>query len=923
MSLSFVLPGAALPDTASLTAAVPRGANLAVGAARADRLGEVHVEGRSTRGVLVRWEVGAGLVLELRPLSSEEDLRVAVEMALYLAQAQWLPIKVGARTTTIETFRELWTAQRQARHVLQDEAAIRDLAQDSSIRVDGTTRTVVLGPRLLGDLPEEPGAVVQWLRDTQWLEGAEPLALPAEPLGGDPAAPKVIRLEPGARVLLAPADLVALPGDITLYVPHGSLLELLGDHARYLDESQILVERIPRADWLEIQSRAESSAVADPARWQRRALSASVVLPELRPPSWTAIDGAVVWPLFGDRQDGLPLVSLVEERSPSRAVVAWSDLGRADPRRVQARAIQDLEARLPGWESERGPSGRTQAVALYDEYASEALLSEKTLAEAHRLLGADALVAAAPVRGALKLERADGDPSRLLDWAESTWQEATHGGVSTPLTPHLMLIVDGRVVGRANESAPSLGDADAGSIEMPGLQREDTTAEPGTRAIVSPERPFRADSRAILALALPALGSLAVEPLVALVDTAFVASLGDAAVGALGVAGAILSLAFVVFNFLAYGTTPLVAEARARGDREEAGRTILAALSLAAIIGSLGTVVVFAGAPIFVMLMGATGDVAEAAISYLSIRAIGAPALLLIIAGHGAFRGFQDTATPLVVSLGVAIVNLILDAALLLGLGWGVEGAAIASVIAQWVGAFGFLALILGPQGRERGVPRTLPRPQDLLRLLGVGSVLSVRTLAVVGVMAFAAAVATRLGDASIAAHQVVHQLWMAAALLADGLAVAAQALVASAPSPAHQRRVAGRLLIWGFTVGIALTALLLIARLLVPFVFSVSDEALALAEQAILIAALVQPVAALVFVGDGLYLGARRFGFAAWTMVMASVIGVAGLWVIPSVLGLVGVWVALAIFVGARLVLLAGGAVAPAVVEPTSAADA
>ncbi|MDH3399104.1 MAG: MATE family efflux transporter, partial [Acidimicrobiia bacterium] len=90
--------------------------------------------------------------------------------------------------------------------------------------------------------------------------------------------------------------------------------------------------------------------------------------------------------------------------------------------------------------------------------------------------------------------------------------------------------------------------------------------------------------RRILRLAVPALGALAADPLVSLVDTAFVGRLGATELGALGVNAAVFSLAFVLFNFLAYGTTPLVAAAWGERDREGAGRVIMQAIGLAVII---------------------------------------------------------------------------------------------------------------------------------------------------------------------------------------------------------------------------------------------------------------------------------------------------------------------------------------------------
>ncbi|MEQ8886820.1 MAG: MATE family efflux transporter, partial [Sandaracinaceae bacterium] len=92
-------------------------------------------------------------------------------------------------------------------------------------------------------------------------------------------------------------------------------------------------------------------------------------------------------------------------------------------------------------------------------------------------------------------------------------------------------------------------------------------------------------AKTALSLAIPALGALAADPLVSLVDTAFVGRLGPAQLGALGVCASVFGLAFFVFNFLATGTTPLVADAVGRGDRSAASRVTMSALSLAVVAG--------------------------------------------------------------------------------------------------------------------------------------------------------------------------------------------------------------------------------------------------------------------------------------------------------------------------------------------------
>ncbi|MDH3190750.1 MAG: MATE family efflux transporter, partial [Acidimicrobiia bacterium] len=186
-------------------------------------------------------------------------------------------------------------------------------------------------------------------------------------------------------------------------------------------------------------------------------------------------------------------------------------------------------------------------------------------------------------------------------------------------------------------------------------------------------------NRSIFKLALPALGALAIDPLLTLVDTAFVTRLGVTELAALGVDTAILGFAFFGFNFLAIVTTPLVAKALGAGDSEAARRWVGDALLLAVVLGVLVTVVLVFAAGALVGLMGASAAVAGPATSYLLIRAFATPAVLVVTAGHGAFRGYHDLRTPLLIAAVVNGVNLVLDPLLIFGMGLGLEGAALAT----------------------------------------------------------------------------------------------------------------------------------------------------------------------------------------------------------------------------------------------------
>lgn len=420
---------------------------------------------------------------------------------------------------------------------------------------------------------------------------------------------------------------------------------------------------------------------------------------------------------------------------------------------------------------------------------------------------------------------------------------------------------------------------------------------------------FNPTDREILGLAIPALGSLAIDPLLTLADTAFVARLGTVDLAALGVDTAILGFAFFAFNFLAYVVTPLVARALGGGRVEEARRWVGDALVLAVALGVVVSVIVEIAAPLFVDLMGAGPEVADPAISYLRIRALATPAVLVVTAGHGAFRGHKDTKTPLKVALGVNLLNLVLDPLLIFVFGWGLEGASIATVIAQYFGAVWFLRLIVrnGMAARPRGLRESLPSLLDLGRN---GVLLTMRSGLLLASLTVAAAVATRLGPAQIAAHQLVVQVFLLSALLADAFAIAAQAMVGDTAARGDLDQLNAlnrRLVYWGVVAGVILMVGVGVGRFGLQWLASdavVGD----LAVSAGGVVALAEPIAAVLFVGDGIFLGLLALGTMVWSTGAGGLAAVALMLFTPLGESVNGIWWALAVMLAVRgLVLLAG----------------
>jgi MATE family multidrug resistance protein len=413
--------------------------------------------------------------------------------------------------------------------------------------------------------------------------------------------------------------------------------------------------------------------------------------------------------------------------------------------------------------------------------------------------------------------------------------------------------------------------------------------------------------RSILRLAIPALGSLAIDPLLTLADTAIVAQIGVEELAALGVDTAILGFAFFGFNFLAYAVTPLVAQALGRGDQGMARRWVGDALLLAVVLGSLATLVMVLAAPWFVGLMGASDEVAGPAVSYLRIRALAAPAVLITTAAHGAFRGHQDTTTPLVVAAVVNGANLVLDLILILGLGFGIEAAAASTVVAQVVGAIWFVSLIRRRRLADR--PRRIRESLPTVLELGKSAVLiTVRTGVLLLAFTVAARAATTIGTEEIAAHQVVLQVWLLAAMIADAFAIAGQAMVGEGAGAGNRDRVnqvTGRLLMWGLGVGLVITAVLLGGGSVLGKL--AASEAVAVLVVATLpVVAWMMPVASPLFVADGVFFGLLALGTILVSTATGALLAI-GLITFTS-LGesLIGIWWAIAAMLVARGVVFA-----------------
>lgn len=422
--------------------------------------------------------------------------------------------------------------------------------------------------------------------------------------------------------------------------------------------------------------------------------------------------------------------------------------------------------------------------------------------------------------------------------------------------------------------------------------------------MLSSEHPFtKQPHRTLLALSLPVLLSMTAEPLTALVDTAFISSMGVAPLAALGVGTAALSSVFWIFNFLGIATQTEVAHGYGGESTESAGRAASLSVLVAAGAGVLLIAMMYPLLNWLAVLLGAQGAVTDLAVTYMRVRLFGAPAVLITLAVFGTMRGLQDMRTPLWIALGLNSLNLLLDWVLIFGWGplpgLGVAGSALASTISQWAGALAGMAVLYRRLGFVK--PR---HARDALDLLQVGGDLFLRTALVNLFLAVTTRAANQIGPEAGAAHQVIRQVYVFTSLALDAFAMTVQSLVGyfmGRKAYRWMKKTVQISLYWSTGTSVFIGAAMwlgqgVVASLLVP------EGSLRVFFPAWVVFCLSQPLNSLAFLTDGAHWGTGDYRFLRNAMLVSSMAGAAGILLVPSQdLTLQLVWIWTSVWVGLR----------------------
>lgn len=428
----------------------------------------------------------------------------------------------------------------------------------------------------------------------------------------------------------------------------------------------------------------------------------------------------------------------------------------------------------------------------------------------------------------------------------------------------------------------------------------------------------------LIMLSLPAIAGQAIDPLAQLMETAYIGRLGSLELASAGVSISIFNIVSKLFNIpLLSVATSFVAEDISKNANKGAvseettdGKpynstnerkqlhSVSTALLLAVVIGIFEALALSLGSGLFLKFMGISSDspMYPTALRFLSLRALGAPAVVVSLALQGVLRGFKDTKTP-VICLGIGNVSAVfLFPILMYYFRLGVTGAAISTVLSQYIVTF---LMIWYLNKRAVLLPPKLTELQ-FGSYIKSGGFLIGRTLSALFTMTLSTSMAARQGPIAMAAHQICLQVWLAVSLLTDALAASGQALVASSLSKGDYKTVKEItffVLKTGFVMGGVLAVALGVSFDSLAVLFTRDTEVLGILKTGVLFVSASQPLNALAFIFDGLHYGVSDFPYAASSMITVGAISSAILLYAPSIFGLRGVWLGLALFMGLRMV--------------------
>lgn len=417
--------------------------------------------------------------------------------------------------------------------------------------------------------------------------------------------------------------------------------------------------------------------------------------------------------------------------------------------------------------------------------------------------------------------------------------------------------------------------------------------------------------RRVLTIALPIVLSNATVPILGLVDTGVVGQIGEAApIAAVGLGAVILGTLYWVFGFLRMGTTGLAGQARGAGRPGEVTAILTRALLIG---GAAGCALILLQAPLFgaaFLLSPASSEVEALARDYMGLRIWSAPAAIALFGINGWLIAGERTRAVLAIQLWMNGLNIGLDFLFVMGLGWSVQGVALATVLAEWSGVA--VGLWFCRDTFRNPAWRDWPRVFDtgrLRRMMTVNLDILLRSLALMSIMTSFLFFGARFGEAVLAANHILMQFITTAAYVLDGFAFAAEALVAQAVGAASLPRLRESIRLAAIWSGIGALGMTVVFALaggpLIDLMAKVpSVQELGRVYLPWMVAVPVLSVAS--FLLDGIFIGATRSRDMRNMMLLSAALYFALVAALMPVFGNHGLWAALLVAYVARAGTLA-----------------
>ncbi|GFE65458.1 MATE family efflux transporter [Litoreibacter roseus] len=427
-------------------------------------------------------------------------------------------------------------------------------------------------------------------------------------------------------------------------------------------------------------------------------------------------------------------------------------------------------------------------------------------------------------------------------------------------------------------------------------------------AEATPQGPIT--NRRVLTIALPIVLSNATIPILGAVDTGVVGQMGEAVpIGAVGIGAIILSGIYWIFGFLRMGTVGLTSQAHGAGRQGE----VAAMLSRALMIGfGAGFLLIAVQVPMFwgaFQISPASAEVETLARDYMQIRIFSAPAAIALYGITGWLIALERTKGVFVIQLWMNGLNIVLDLLFVLGFGWGVEGVAIATFLAEWSGlALGLWLCRDAFKASAWKDPARVFERTILVRVALINTDILIRSVLLEAAFISFLFFGADFGDVTLAANQILLQFLHVTAFALDGFAFGAETLVGQALGARNRprlRRAAWVSSKWGGVCVVVLAGCFAMLGGAIIDIMTTAPDVRAEARTYLIYMTLAPLLGVAAWMFDGIFIGATRTADMRNMMILSSIVYWGSLPFLLPAYGNHGLWIALLLMFVARGITL------------------